>query len=145
MAIGQGNGKMMRAIKRILVVDGEKEFADTVTRHLKRKKFITQSASNGADAREIINETTCPVSQYDLVITDVIMPKVSGIELLQWIKNHHSEISVLIVSGLGSQNMVKKTIRPAMDDCCQKPVTPDEMMRLIGTINNKRKTHQMRR
>lgn len=134
---------MMDAIKRILVVDGEKEFADTVTRHLKRKKFITQSASNGADALDIINDTTGPVSQYDLVITDVMIPKVSGIELLQWIKNYHSQISVLIVSGLGSQNMARKTIRPAMDDCCQKPVTPDEMMRLIDTINNKRKTRSM--
>lgn len=136
---------MMDAIKRILVVDGEKEFANTVTRHLKRKKFITQSATNGADALDIINDTTCPLSQYDLVITDVMIPQVSGIELLQWIKNYHSQISVLIVSGLGNQNVVKKTIRPAMDDCCQKPVTPDEMMRLIGAINNKRKTHQMHR
>lgn len=134
----------MDAIKRILVVDGEEEFANTVTRHLKRKQFITQSANNGADALDIINDTTCPVSQYDLVITDAMIPMVSGIELLQWIKNFHSEISVLVVSGLGSQNMVKKTIRPTMDECCQKPVTPDEMMRLIDTINNKRKTHQMR-
>lgn len=135
---------MMDAIKRILVVDGEKEFANTVSRHLKRKKFITQSTNNGADAREILHETAGPVSQYDLVITDAMVPKVSGIELLQWIKKYHSEISVLIVSGLGNQNMVKKTIRPAMDDCCQKPVTPDEMMRLIDTINNKRITHHLR-
>jgi DNA-binding response OmpR family regulator len=132
---------MMDAIKRILVVDGEKEFANTVTRHLKRKRFITQSVNNGADALNIIRDKTGPVSQYDLVITDVMIPKVSGIELLQWIKSNHSQISVLIVSGLGNQNMARKTIRPTMDDCCQKPVTPDEMMRLIDTINKKRKTH----
>jgi DNA-binding response OmpR family regulator len=132
---------MMKAIKRILVVDGEKEFADTVTRHLKRKKFILQSANNGEDAREKIHNAACPISQYDLVITDVIMPIVSGIELLQWIKEHHSEISVLVVSGLGDRNLVLRTIRPEMDDCCQKPVTPCEMMRLIGNIDKKRKEH----
>lgn len=134
---------MMKAIKRILVVDGEKEFADTVTRHLKRKKFILQSANNGEDAREKIHSAACPISQYDLVITDVIMPIVSGIELLQWIKKHHSEISVLVVSGLGDRNLVMRTIRPEMDDCCQKPVTPYEMMQLIGNIDKKRKEHYM--
>lgn len=134
---------MMKAIKRILVVDGEKEFADTVTRHLKRKKFILQSANNGEDAREKIHNAACPISQYDLVITDVIMPIVSGIELLQWIKEHHSEISVLVVSGLGDRNLVMRTIRPEMDDCCQKPVTPCEMMQLIGNIDKKRKERYM--
>lgn len=134
---------MVEAIKRILVVDGEKEFANTVTRHLKRKKLILHSANNGEDAREKIDQTTCSVSQYDLVITDVIMPKVSGIELLQWIKKYHSEISVLVVSGLGHQHVIKDTIRPEMDDCCQKPVTPHEMMRLIGTIDKKRKARYL--
>lgn len=133
----------METIKRILVVDGEKEFADTVTRHLKRKKYILQSVNNGEDAREKIHNAICPVSQYDLVITDVIMPYVSGIELLQWIKEHHSEISVLVVSGLGDKNVVMKTIRPEMDDCCQKPVTPYEMMRLIGNIDKKRREHYL--
>jgi DNA-binding response OmpR family regulator len=133
----------MKAIKRILVVDGEKEFADTVTRHLKRRKFILQSAQNGEDALEKITNTTCSVSQYDLVITDVIMPKVSGIELLQWIKQYYSHISVLVVSGLGNQNLVMETIRPEMDDCCQKPVTPSEMIRFIGNINKKRKERNL--
>jgi DNA-binding response OmpR family regulator len=132
---------MMKAIKRILLVDSEKEFADTVTRHLKRNNFIMQSTTSGLEAREKIHRTTCPVSQYDLVITDVIIPTVSGIELLKWIKKYHSRISVLIVSGLGSQNMITGALRPEMDDCCQKPVTPHEMMRLIDSINKKRQTH----
>lgn len=134
---------MMEAIKRILVVDGEKEFANTVTRHLKRKKFIMQSAHNGEDAREKIDKTNRPNPQYDLVITDVIMPKVSGIELVQWIKAHHSQISVLVVSGLGNSSVVMETIRPEMDDYCQKPVTPHEMMRLVHNINKKRQAHYL--
>lgn len=129
----------MKAIKRILVVDDEKEFVNTVTRHLKRKKFIMSSANDGEDAREKIHKTTRTISPYDLVITDVIMPKLSGIELLQWIKKHHSKISVLVVSSFGDKNAVMATIRPEMDDCCQKPVTPYEMMRLIDKIDTKRK------
>jgi DNA-binding response OmpR family regulator len=143
IAISQGSKIMMETIKRILVVDSEKEFANTIARHLKRKKFIMQSANNGEDAREKIHGPAGPFAQYDLVITDAILPKVSGIELVQWIQNYHSKISVLIVSGLGSQNIVKDTIRPEMDDCCQKPVTPYEMMRLIGTIDNKRKARDL--
>ncbi|MGD8834787.1 MAG: response regulator [Desulfobacteraceae bacterium] len=134
---------MVEAIKRILVVDGEKEFANTVTRHLKREKFMMHSAHNGEDAREKIDKTNGPGSQYDLVITDVIMPKVSGIELVQWIKAHHSKISVLVVSGLGDSSAAMEAIRPEMDDYCQKPITPREMMRLVNNIDKKRKAHYL--
>lgn len=130
---------MMEAVKRILVVDYETEFVKTVTRHLRREKFILNSANNGEEAREKIHAGARAIDQYDLVITDVIMPKLSGIELVQWIKKHHSKISVLVVSGFGDRNAVVETIRPEIDDCCQKPLTPCEMMRFIGNIDKKRK------
>ena len=135
----RGKENMMEAIKRILVVDDEEEFVNTITRHLKRERFILHSARNGEDAREKIHQTTRDLRPYDLVITDVIMPKVSGIELLQWIKKNHAGVSVLVVSGFGDQNQVIGTIRPDMDACCQKPLTPFEMMKLIGNIDQKRR------
>lgn len=130
---------MIEAIKRILLVDDEAEFVNTVKRHLKRERFILHSAKDGEDARQKIHAATSNGLSYDLVITDVIMPNVSGIELLQWIKKNHSAISVLVVSGFGDKKMVMETIRPEMDDYCQKPLTPYEMMRLIGNIDNKRR------
>ncbi len=129
----------MEAIKRILLVDDEEEFVNTVKRHLKRERFILHSAKNGEDARKKINQTAGDLKPYDLVITDVTMPKVSGIELLQWIKTNHADVSVLVVSGFGDQHQVIRTIRPGMDACCQKPLTPFEMMGLIGNIDQKRR------
>lgn len=136
---GPGEKLKVEAIKRILVVDDEEEFVNTVKRHLKRERFILHSAKDGEDACQKIDASTCDGIQYDLVITDVIMPKVSGIELLQWIKNNHSQISVLVVSGFGGKHLVMESIRPELDDYCQKPLTPCEMMRLIGNIDKKRR------
>jgi len=129
----------VEAIKRILVVDDEEEFINTVKRHLKRQRFILHSAKDGEDACQKIDASTCDGNSYDLVITDVIMPKVSGIQLLQWIKKNHSQTSVLVVSGIGGKHLVMDSIRPELDDYCQKPLTPDQMMRLIGNIDKKRR------
>jgi DNA-binding NtrC family response regulator len=129
----------VEAIKRILVVDDEEEFVNTVKRHLKRERFTLHSAKDGEDACQKIDATTCDGSPYDLVITDVIMPKISGIELMQWIKHNHSHISVLVVSGFGGKHLVMESIRPELDDYCQKPLTPGEMMELIGNIDKKRR------
>ena len=130
---------MIETIKRILVVDDEPEFVNTIKRHLRREGFILDSASDGEEARLKIHNNGCSGVRYDLVITDVIMPNVGGIELLQWIKENHAGISVLVISGFGVVDVVMETIRQEMDDYCQKPLTPEEMMRLIGNLDRKRR------
>ncbi len=125
-------------IRRILVVDDEIEFGNTIKRHLRREGFILNTACDGKDACCKISDTFKSVKTYDLVITDVMMPKVSGIELLQWIKKNCPEISVLVITDFGDMDAVLETIRPELDDFCQKPVTPAEMVCMISNINLKR-------
>ena len=130
---------MIEAIKRILVVDDEPEFVNSIKRHLKREGFILDSAPDGEDAHLKIRNSACNGAPYDLVITDVIMPNTGGIELLHWIKKNHPEISVLVVSAFGETDVVMETIRPEIDDYCKKPLTPEEMMGLIGSVDCKRR------
>jgi len=130
---------MIEAVKRILVVDDEPEFVNSIKRHLKREGFILDSAPDGEDARLTIRNSAYNGAPYDLVITDVIMPNTGGIELLHWIKKNHPEISVLVVSAFGDTDVVMETIRPGIDDYCKKPLTPEEMMGLIGSVNRKRR------
>lgn len=128
---------MSHEIHKILIVDNEAEFVKTVARHLKREGFTLTMATDGEDAKRQV-AAALPPAAFDLVITDVIMPKVDGIELLAWLKLHYPAISVLMVSGLGELNLVSSKIRPSMDDCRPKPITPQEMMAVIATINQKR-------
>ncbi len=129
----------METIKQILIVDDEAEFVNTVKRHLKRKGFSINSASDGKDACHKIQDAVSNGLPFDLVITDDIMPNLGGIELLEWIKETQPGTSVIVVSGFGHTDMVMETIRPEMDDYAQKPLTPQKMMRLIGNIDLKRR------
>lgn len=124
---------MTTTIEKILIVDDEAEFVKTVARHLKREGFRLALAADGEDAQRQL-----AAAPFELVITDVIMPKVDGLELLAWIKIHHPTISVLMVSGLGELELVESKIRPALDACRPKPITPGEMLDVIAAINKKR-------
>ena len=116
---------MIELIKRILVVDDEVEFVKTIVRHLKRNGFSLETACNGDDARKKIHDSVLKGLPFDLVITDLVMPKMSGIELIKWVIKHHPEFSVLVVSGFGYADMAGEIIRQEMDAFAQKPFTPD--------------------
>ncbi len=128
---------MRNYIQKILVVDDEPEFIKTVTRHLKREGFSLDSACDGMKALKKIEDSFLAGQPFDLVITDVVMPNMGGIELLRWIKQTRSEISVLVVSGFGYGELVTANIRPEKDCFYKKPLTPKKMLALIERIDEK--------
>ncbi len=125
-------------IKSILIVDDEPEFIKTVHRHLKREGFTLYSASDGLEAREKIEQNLKEGNLIQVVITDIFMPRMDGIQLMKWVKDFHPEISLLAVSGFAETIIARKIIRPEMDEYCQKPFTPNKMMVLLDSIHNKR-------
>lgn len=127
------------AIQHILLVEDESELAKTLKRHLKREGFSVALAADGTVALQIIEESALRGTPIDLVISDVVMPNMDGIELLRWIKTKHPDVSVVLLSGFGDLSAVVDTIRPEMDDYFQKPLTPNDMMSLIKKIDYKRK------
>lgn len=132
---------MIELIKRILVVDDEAELVKTIVRHLKRNGFSLESSFNVLSAQQKIHDSVLKGLPFDLVITDLVMPKMSGIELFKWITKHHPEISVLVISGFGSADLAREVIRPEMDGFAQKPLTPEDMIGLISRIDRKRKNY----
>jgi DNA-binding NtrC family response regulator len=136
--ITKKNRHVSADIKGILIVDDEPEFVKTVQRHLKREGFTLFSASDGRKAREQIEQSLKEGNRIQVVVTDILMPRMDGIELMQWIKAFHPEISLLAVSGFAETIIARKLIRPDMDEYCQKPFTPNRMMALLSSIHKKR-------
>ena len=132
------------SIQKVLVVDDEIEFAKTLKRHLRREGFDTEIAGDGSDARRIIETAYCGrLSAIDLVITDVIMPNMDGIELLKWIKRNQPQIPVILLTGFGDNHAVAQVVRPGQDGFCKKPITPRRLMELIELLDTpqKQETH----
>ncbi len=129
---------MLNPIKRILVVANEVEIVHTIIRHLKREGFIVDSAYEVEEAIRKIDDSARILIPYDLLITEVVRPNIGTIDLLQWIKNNHPEISVIIVSGFGDKYMMREIMREDLDGYAKLPLTPKKMKGLINMLGQKR-------
>ena len=126
------------SIKTVLVVDYEAEFINMITRDLKRKGFSMHSAYNEAEACHKISSAAQKGVPFDLAIIDVDMPQMGGFKFLERVKAVKSTTSVLVVSQFHNTTIINELIRPELDACCLKPITPQELMDIISLIGKKR-------
>ena len=100
----------------ILVVDDEPRVIDEITEFLKIKKYNVFSASGPAKAFAIIEK-----QKIDIVILDVKLPKMSGLEVLKKIKAKNPDIEVIMISGHGDMSTVIEAMRFGATDYFAKP------------------------
>lgn len=86
-------------MKRILFVDDDREFRATQEEALKRANYEAVSVSNGKEALAMLE-----VADFDLLITDIIMPEMEGIELIREITKTRPALKVIAISGGGRGN-----------------------------------------
>ncbi len=129
---------MVKPINRILVIDDETEFVNSINRHLKREGFTTDSACGLEEARRKIDDSVRMKIPYELVIKEVVRPNMGAIEILQWIKKNHPEMSVIIISGLDDMGMLRASMRQDLNGYAKKPLTPHKMISLINSLDQKR-------
>jgi DNA-binding NtrC family response regulator len=82
--------------KRVLVVDDEASVCEVLTEFLGLKGFEVTTMTNSASAMDVIDRTT-----PDLVILDLLMPEIDGLDLLAMVKRKHPEMPVIILTGVG--------------------------------------------
>ena len=100
----------------ILVVDDEPRVIDEITEFLEVKKYNVFSASNPSEAFSKIDK-----QKIDIVILDVKLPKMSGLEVLKEIKVKNPEIEVIMISGHGDMSTVIEAMRFGATDYFAKP------------------------
>ncbi|MFB2919716.1 ATP-binding protein [Aerosakkonema funiforme] len=114
----------------ILVVDDEPINLQVVTNHLSMYNYNIIQAISGADALEIV-ETQRP----DLVVLDIMMPKVSGYEVCQKIREHHSvnELPILMLTAKNQIADLVQGFSVGANDYLTKPVSKNELIARIQT------------
>ncbi|MBP2659253.1 MAG: two component, sigma54 specific, transcriptional regulator, Fis family [Firmicutes bacterium] len=114
---------------KILVVDDEKEYREVLQMILESKGYITETACSGKDALEKLKK-----KNFNLVLSDLIMPGMSGIELLEQIKEKHPETEIIIVTGYGTVQNAVEAMKKGAFTYFIKSHDPEELLIEIGKI-----------
>jgi len=111
---------------RLLMVDDEEEFLMSSAQALNRRGFEVDVALNGVTALEMIES-----SDYDVVILDVKMPDIDGIEVLRKIRQTQPYLPVILLTGHGSLEDAFQTSKDGVADYLSKPIEIDELTRVV--------------
>ncbi|MEO9571580.1 MAG: response regulator [Polaribacter sp.] len=108
---------------KILIVEDSQLSRRMLIQTLKRDDYKITVAIDGSDAMKKMKLDT-----PDLVITDIMMPFVSGLELVSWIKeNFDDNIKIIILTSLGDEEVVLEAFSLGVDDFITKPFDYDDL------------------
>jgi len=113
---------------KILVIDDEDIVRLSCSRTLVPEGYELKMAKNGTEGLKMLEEDS-----FDLVLTDLKMPNMDGIEVLANIKENWPATDVVIVTGYQTVETAVKAIKLGAFDYIEKPFTPDS---LIATVSN---------
>lgn len=111
---------------KILVVDDEEVIRDVCVQILEADGRNVTTASSAAEALRL-----CSGNDYDLVVTDIMMPDMSGLELLEAIAVENQGLGAVVITGLGTFEMATRSDRLGAREFVVKPFTPDELSQAV--------------
>ena len=110
----------------ILLVEDNIDLSSLIASELEREKFSVSIASNGEQAIELFDN-----KRFDLIITDIMMPKLDGFGLISYVREVNKNIPILIISAKSSQDDKYKGFNLGTDDYMVKPIDIDELLLLL--------------
>ena len=114
---------------RILVVEDEKDLNNIITKHLKKNNFSVDSVFNGEEALEYLDYGT-----YDLIVLDIMLPKVNGYEVIKKLRENKNETAVLMLTARDSIEDKIKGLDLGADDYLIKPFDFGELLARIRAL-----------
>lgn len=119
---------------KILIVEDDRFFREMFSGFLKAEGYSVDTASCGAEAFKMLSET-----MYGLVITDLVMPDVSGMEILSTVRESDPSINVIMVTGNANLESAIFALKHGASDYLIKPVNPDEFRHSVAQCMNQRR------
>jgi CheY-like chemotaxis protein len=120
-----------KAVPRILVVDDEAQFSYAASFALRTAGFKVTEAGNGQEGLDLLLYKICDGEAYDLVLLDLIMPKMTGLQLIDKIRELKISTKILIITGVVEQEIVQKVISRGCQDVLFKPFNSKELIQTI--------------
>lgn len=113
----------------ILLVEDDANLSTVLADYLRSKEYIVEIASNGKDAWELI-----AIKHYDMILSDIAMPKMNGFELLKLVRNQYPLLPVVMLSAKTGRDDIMRAYGLGCDDYVTKPFSMDILICKIEAI-----------
>ncbi len=118
---------------RVLVAEDEDITRKHLLSALREEKYDVEGTGNGLDALGMIENDS-----FDVLITDIKMPRMDGLELLAKVKNISPETEVIVITGFGSINSAVDAMKNGADDYLPKPFDLDELVLKVNRLREQK-------
>ncbi len=120
---------MRNSDKKILIIEDDEAMRSLLRDFLDEEGFDTDSVSNGYDALRKLADRS-----FDLIITDVQMPGLTGLDILPRIKRLHPDATVIVITAFGSDELHRRSFEKGAAGYLQKPIHVNQLRALIYEV-----------
>lgn len=114
----------------ILVVDDDEVLAATLTKLLRLNYSNVHTALSGTEAAAVLERET----SIRLVLVDLVMPVMDGLGVLEYVRQHHPEVSVILMTGFGTIETAVKSIKRGAEDYLTKPFDTETVLKKVSRL-----------
>jgi DNA-binding NtrC family response regulator len=121
------------AYQKVLLVDDEVEFVETLSERMQARGLNVDIATNGKDAIKLVGE-----NYYDAIVLDLNMPGIDGIETLKKIRDKSPESQIILLTGYATIEKSVEAVKHGAVDFLEKPADLNKLMELIKEAGDKK-------
>jgi DNA-binding response OmpR family regulator len=114
---------------RVLIIEDDEEMRSLLKDFFVEEGFETDSVSNGYDALGVLTKKV-----FDLVVTDIRMPGLTGLDILPRIKNIQPEVAIIVITAFGTEEVRRKAFERGANAYLEKPIHFQELRGLIHEV-----------
>lgn len=118
---------------RVLVVDDEADVCSVMADTLAFAGYDVESTTEGEEALRLLEHRP-----FDVVVSDIAMPRLGGLELLAAIQRRSPAVAVVLVTGLASQAIAERAAEQGAVSYIEKPFQPDDLVAAVGQALGRR-------
>ena len=111
---------------RILIIEDDINSSTVFSRILAKSGYTVDCIHSGEEAVPMISR-----EEYDLLIIDMVLPGMDGVELLKKVKKNNRNILTVVVTAYGSVNLAVKALKAGANDFLEKPVVPEKLLHVL--------------
>jgi CheY-like chemotaxis protein len=119
---------------KILVVDDSKELTEVIHEYMETCGFTVETTTESTDALRLI-----AANGYDVIISDIHMPVIDGLELMGLIKNRYPDLPVVLITGYSISEARKIAMEKGADAFVAKPFHMKEILDVVTDILNRKR------